>query len=164
MKILKKIFLVIVVLLVLAQLYPRAGKNRGGNIANDISNKFDVPDTVMHTLTSGCYDCHSNNTVYPWYAHVQPVAAWLEHHIKEGKAELNFSEFGSYSLAKQFHKLEEINEQVKEKEMPLQSYIIIHDDARLSETQRSALASWAESARDVMRKTYPADSLVRKRN
>jgi len=131
--------------------------------ANDIAYSHNVPDSVEQILKTSCYDCHSNHTFYPWYAKIQPVSLWLADHIKEGKAELNFSEFGSYSLRRQFHKLEEINEQVKNNEMPLTSYTIIHRDAKLTPEQKLLIANWAVALQDSFKTNYPADSLKRKR-
>ena len=164
MKILKKILLALVVILVLFQLVPRPEKNISDSAsANDISTVHNVPADVQQILKTSCNDCHSNNTVYPWYSKIQPVAMWLGNHVNEGKRELNFSEFAKYRLAKQYHKLEEINEQVKEDEMPLSSYTIVHTDAKLSQEQKLVLANWTVAAMDAMKAKYPADSLIMKK-
>lgn len=161
----KKIFLFLLIAFVLFQFYPRPSKNKAqGPDAQDITRVHQVPDNVAAILKTSCYDCHSNNTNYPWYNHIQPVALWLNNHIEEGKTELNFSEFGSYRLRRQYHKLEEINEQVKEGEMPLSSYTLIHGDAKLSKEQKLAVAQWVESLTDSMERVYPPDSLRRKKS
>lgn len=162
-KVLKNTLLVLLVLFVLIQFYPRAAENHNPDASRDIAQVHAVPANVQSVLKSACYDCHSNQTTYPWYANLQPVSYWLNDHIVEGKKELNFSEFASYRLSKQFRKLEEINGEVKEGKMPLQSYTLIHTDAKLSADDKLTLASWAESLRDSMRTVYPADSLVRKK-
>jgi hypothetical protein len=110
---------------------------------NDISNKYAVQAEVDAILKTSCYDCHSNNTRYPWYANIQPVAWWLADHVDEGKREINFNEFLSYKPKKAHHKMEEVAEMVNEGEMPLQSYTIVHRDANLSDAQRKLLADWA---------------------
>ena len=110
---------------------------------NDISNKHAVPAEVDAILKSACYDCHSNNTHYPWYANIQPVAWWLADHVNEGKREINFNEFLTYKPKKAHHKMEEVAEMVNEGEMPLQSYTIVHRDASLSDAQRKLVADWA---------------------
>ena len=141
----------------------RPAKNRSEGIsANDISTKYPVPDSVQAILKVACYDCHSNNTRYPWYEEIQPVAWWLNNHIKDGKRGLNFSEFTSYRIKKQFHRLDDINKQVKKNEMPLSSYTLIHTDAKLTEGQKLAIAAWATSIRDSIKAHYPPDSLVKK--
>jgi hypothetical protein len=95
-------------------------------------------------LEVACYDCHSNNTRYPWYANVQPVAWWLQGHVKEGKQHLNFSEFTTYAPKKQHHKFEEIKEAVTDGWMPLDSYKWIHKDAVLTKEQSEAIAKWCD--------------------
>lgn len=128
----------------------------------DISKLYTVPADVAAILKTSCNDCHSNNTIYPWYSKIQPVAWWLQHHVNEGKHELNFNEFASYSIRRQYRKLEEVIEQVKENEMPLGSYTLIHKDAKLTDQQKATLTNWAQSIRDSIKAKYPADSLVKK--
>jgi hypothetical protein len=94
-------------------------------------------------LDKACNDCHSNNTKYPWYSNFQPVAWWLDHHVDEGKGEINFDEFLTYPAKKARHKMEEVNEMVKEGEMPLNSYTWVHKDAVLTQAEKLVLAEWA---------------------
>jgi len=107
-------------------------------------------------LQRSCADCHSNNTVYPWYANVQPVAWWLADHVNEGKGELNFDEFLTYSPKKAHHKLEEVIDMIKEGEMPLGSYTWIHRNAILSPAQKEALTTWADG---LMKEIAAANNL-----
>ena len=161
---LKKILYLLLIGLVVIQFF-HPNKNDDGSAAaltNDISKVFPIPDNVQNILQNSCYDCHSNHTQYPWYAEIQPVAWWLNHHIEEGKKEINFNEFATYRLRRQYKKLEEIIKQVKEEEMPLSSYTLIHRDAILSSDQKFALSAWASAAMDSMKVRYPADSLKRK--
>ncbi len=163
-KILKRIGIGVIVLLLLVQFYPRPEKNNAdGPEPNHISNLYPIPPDVDVLLKSSCYDCHSNTTDYPWYSNIQPVAWWLGDHIKDAKKHLNFSEFASYSLAKQYHKLEEVTSEVKAGEMPLESYTVIHSDADFNTEQRQVLTSWSENIRTMMAQKYPADSLVSKK-
>lgn len=128
-----------------------------------ISAVINVPENVNGILIKSCADCHSNNTQYPWYANTQPIAWWLNHHIKEGKAELNIDSFANYSLRRQYRKLEEIMDEVEEDEMPLSSYTLIHRVAKLSETDREVLINWAKETRMEMKQKYPLDSLIKKK-
>lgn len=162
-KILKRTFQVLLLAFIVIQFFRPAKNKAEGTGKNDITTKYAVPADVQTILKTSCNDCHSNNTVYPWYANIQPVAWWLDDHVKEGKKELNFSEFASYSIRRQYRKLEEINEMVKEGEMPLESYLWIHKDATLTNEQKLALANWVNALRDTMKANYPADSLVRKK-
>ena len=160
----RKIFLVLLVLFLAIQFYPRPAKNTASALSpNDITSKHAVPGNVQALLKESCNDCHSNNTVYPWYSTIQPVAWWLGGHIAEGKRKLNFSEFAGYSLRKQYHKLEEVEEMVAEGEMPLPSYTIVHTSGKLTEEEKKVLIDWSRQARAAMKATYPADSLVSKK-
>lgn len=142
-----KIFIGLVVVLVLIQ-FIRPEQNKGeAATPQDVTHAVQVPDDVMLTLKASCYDCHSNNTNYPWYANINPVGLWLNHHIEEGKAELNFSSFATYPKKKQDHKLEELAEEVEEGHMPLPSYTLIHTDTRLNDQQTKRLVEWVKAER-----------------
>ena len=96
-------------------------------------------------MWKSCYDCHSNNTKYTWYNEVQPVAWFLEDHVKEGKAELNFNEWDSWSNCRKKSKLKSIIIQIKDDKMPLSSYTIIHGDTKLSKKE---ITQWLTQLRD----------------
>ena len=162
-KILKRSFQILLMVFIVIQ-FIRPAKNKSEGISsNDIRKIYPVPENVLTILKTSCYDCHSNNTVYPWYASIQPVAWWLNDHIQEGKKELNFSEFASYQIGRQYRKLDEINKEVKEDEMPLDNYLWIHKYAKLDDQQKLILANWVVSVRDTIKANYPTDSLVRKK-
>lgn len=161
-KFFKRFFLVLLIIFIGIQFF-RPAKNKSEGIGpNDITTKYAVPNDAMAILKTSCYDCHSNNTVYPWYAEIQPVAWWLNNHIVDGKRDLNFSEFTSYRIRKQYRKLEEVAALVKDNKMPLSSYTWIHKDAILNDQQKQILYNWVEIIRDTIEATYPKDSLVRK--
>src|SRR5215207_1319931 len=114
----KKILLIILVILVIIQfIHPPKNISRAEQ-SYSLSKVYPVPEDVKVILQKACDDCHTNNTKYPWYSKIQPVDWWLAHHVKEGKAALNLDEFTNRSLRYQFHKMEEIAEQVKEAHMP----------------------------------------------
>jgi len=159
----KKILLAILIVFIVIQFIQPARNKNGQVIATDISKMVSLPQDVQAILKTACYDCHSNNTKYPWYFNIQPAAWWLDNHIREGKEELNFSEFGTYSLARQYHKLEEVKKQVDENEMPLGSYTIIHTDAKLTDAENKTLTNWTEGIRAEIKNKYPADSLIMKK-
>lgn len=158
---LKKILLVLLVIFIIIQFFHPAKNQSSGPQANNIETKYTVPADVKAILQKACYDCHSNNTKYPWYNNIQPVAWWLADHVKDGKKELNFDEFANTPLRRQYHKLEEAEEQIKEGEMPLKSYTLIHKDAILTDAEKTAVYNWIGSVRANMEATYPKDSLVR---
>ena len=108
----------------------------------------DVPNDIKNKLQVSCYDCHSNNTIYPWYNKVQPVAWFLEDHIKEGKAELNFNEWDDYSNRRKNSKLKSIINQIENGEMPLDSYTLIHGNAKLSESEKKLLIEYMSDLKE----------------
>lgn len=163
MKILRTILLVLAGLLLILQFIRPPRNSSDGNSTNDISATLSVPQDIQNILHTSCYDCHSNNTMYPWYAEVQPVGWFLNNHIQGAKRELNFSEFAAYRLRRKIIKLQQIAEQVTEDEMPLPSYLIIHTYAKLSQEQKHRLVTWATTMRDTMKAMYPPDSLERRK-
>lgn len=140
---LKKIIIGFLVLLVIIQFF-RPAKNESGILIteDDISQKYTIPEETHRILITKCYDCHSNTTHYPWYFNIQPVAWWMAHHVNEGKDELNFSAFKTYPEKKANHTLEELSEAVNEGWMPLDSYLWIHRDARITASDRDAINAW----------------------
>lgn len=162
----KRLFLTVVLsvtIVFLGKQFDRPTKNNSNDQTYHLSTLFPIPDSVDAILKVACYDCHSNNTRYPWYAQIQPIGLWLDEHIRYGKKDMNFSEFASYRPRKQFHKMEEIEEMVREGDMPLPSYLIVHKDAVLSEEQKEMLYTWTNSVRDSMKKIHHPDSLRARR-
>lgn len=148
----KKILLGLLAALLIIQ-FIRPAKNDGiADSPNDITHAVTVPAEIRNMLAISCYDCHSNHTEHRWYENIQPFGWWISHHINEGKEELNFSEFNSYSLKRKKHKLDEVIETVEEHEMPLNSYLWVHGDAKLSAEQQSALTAWARASIDSLKK------------
>ncbi|MDQ2863410.1 MAG: heme-binding domain-containing protein, partial [Bacteroidota bacterium] len=121
MSLLKKIFIVLLISFIAIQFIQPARNTSGHVLPTDISKTVSVPENVHAILQTACFDCHSNNTRYPWYNYVQPIAWILANHIKHGKKDLNFSEFGSYPIRRQQSKLKAIADQVRDGEMPLYS-------------------------------------------
>jgi hypothetical protein len=144
MKPVKVILLVLVIAFVVIQFIQPARNKDGQFSPTDISKVVTVPDSVMAIVKNACYDCHSNNTRYPWYSYVQPVGWFLARDITHGRGALNFSEFGSYSARRQTSKLDGIAYNVRENTMPLKSYRTMHKEARLTEKEKTLLINWAE--------------------
>ncbi|MBC7554290.1 MAG: heme-binding domain-containing protein [Taibaiella sp.] len=156
--ILKRAVIAIVVILVIIQ-FIHPDKNQNASVTDyHITKLYTVPENVQRTLDNTCYDCHSNNTRYPWYSNIQPVNWWLNNHVVDGKRQLNFSDFGHYKLLKQVKKLREIVEEVEEGEMPLSSYTLIHKKAVLTADQKQELTAWAKKlAEEIYAKVPPQD-------
>jgi hypothetical protein len=142
MKIFKIIVIFIVVVLVGIQLIPTTRNQSNVVLETDFSKTFDVPNNIQQILKTSCYDCHSNNTAYPCYNTIQPFAWYLEDHIKEGKAELNFNEWDTYSSRRKNSKLRSMMKQIESGEMPLESYTLIHGDAILSKAQQTEVIEY----------------------
>ena len=147
----KKILIVLLLVLVVIQ-FIRPAKNADNTVtAKDVTVLYTVPDSVQLILQKACYDCHSNNTHYPWYSRIQPGAWYMAEHIKKGKEELNFSEFGDYSVRRQRNKFRAMAGQVKDGEMPLSSYTLIHRNAVLSPEDKQVLIAWFSTMEDSIK-------------
>ncbi|MES2380909.1 MAG: heme-binding domain-containing protein [Bacteroidota bacterium] len=141
-KLLFKFALILIGAFVILQ-FVRPARNLGETPVNGDSLSIQTPAEINTILQTSCYDCHSNHTNYPWYTNIQPIGLWMQHHVDEGKEELNFSVFNTYSAKRKKHKLKEIMEEVEEHEMPLSSYTMIHKETELSAEQISTLTKWA---------------------
>ena len=147
MSLTKKILFAIGVLFIVIQ-FAQPAHNKSGQVSTtDISKTVSISDSVQAILRNACYDCHSNNTNYPWYSNIQPMGWLMANHIKHGKEELNFSEFGSYSPRRQLSKLNGIANSIKDDIMPLSSYKLMHKNARLSTKDKAILINWAEQSK-----------------
>ena len=147
-KIIKNTFIGLIAIAVIIQFFHPARNISTVASPQDIAALYPVPDSVNQVLQKACMDCHSDNTRYPWYNNIQPVAWWLNDHIKDGKRELNFSEFGARTPDKQARKLKKLAKEVQEGGMPLASYTWIHKDAILTEQEKNLLITWANSLSD----------------
>jgi hypothetical protein len=161
----KKIFkvigwLLLIALIIIQFFHPKKNIHEGDQ-PKALAKLHTVPADVNVILKKACYDCHSNNTVYPWYSKLQPVDWWLDDHIVEGKRELNLDELGGRPAWLRYFKLDKVIDEVKEGKMPLNSYTWIHKDAILSDDEKAKLTGWAEGIRKEMEQQYPADSLKR---
>ncbi|HEU0109309.1 MAG TPA: heme-binding domain-containing protein [Flavisolibacter sp.] len=143
----KKILIGILVLLIVVQ-FIQPDLNKGSaSSAQDVTHVVNVPDSVMSLLKTACYDCHSDNTRYPWYSKITPLNWWLKDHVDDGKKELNFSQFNKGTFKRKEHKMEEVAETVEKFEMPLKSYLWIHSEAKLNDAERKLLIDWATASR-----------------
>jgi hypothetical protein len=125
--------------LLVAQLVPISRDNP------PVTGDLAAPVPIAAALRTSCYDCHSNETRWPWYGRVAPISWLVAHDVREGREHLNFSQWSSYSPEKRGHLLEEIGEEVERGKMPMRIYTWMHADARLDEPGRQALLDWARS-------------------
>lgn len=140
-------------LLVFIQFFRQEISNPEVNPHTDFIEWTKAPKNIEKMVRTSCYDCHSNETFYPWYSKVAPVSWIISGHVKEGRSHLNFSQWGQYGNEKQIHKLEECYFEVSKGKMPLRSYELLHHEARLTSAQADTLSLWfqilAESQSNV---------------
>lgn len=140
----KKVLLAVLVVIILIQ-FIRPDKNNSQNYTNDISTVENVPVEVQEILKTSCNDCHSNNTEYPWYSEIAPISWYLASHVNDGKKHLNFSEWTSYNEDQKSHIIKDLKGELKDQEMPLKSYLIIHKNAKLTDSQYETLLNWVQT-------------------
>lgn len=138
----KKILIIILVAFIIIQFFPIDKTNPAVNPGMDFLKIKNVPSQTAKMISTSCYDCHSNETKYPWYSSLAPFSWILKHHIDEGRKHLNFSIFATYEPERQIHKMEECVEMLEKGEMPLESYFVGHQDAKLTDVQRKELIQY----------------------
>lgn len=133
---------------IVLQVFPVDKPSVSSNNPNDFIQNNDIPVEIATMLKTACYDCHSNETVFPWYSYVAPVK-WLVYRDTEvGREDLNFSDWEIMSIDDQADALYEIAEEVAEGDMPMKIYPITHPDAKLSDADRKLISEWAEEFAD----------------
>lgn len=150
MKVVKIIALVLLVAFVGIQFIPTDLNQSNIVPKSDFLLVNNTPKNIGALVQESCYDCHSNNTKYPWYNKIQPAAWFLEDHIKEGKAELNFNEWNTLSNRRKASKLRSIIKQIESDKMPLESYTLIHKDAVFSEVEKTMVINYIKELRDSL--------------
>lgn len=134
----KRIFFILVGVLLVLQFFPIDRSNP------PVKAEIQTSAETKEILKRSCYDCHSNETVWPAYSYIFPASLLISHHVEEGRDELNFSEFGLLTEKKQNKKIYEIWEQVDEGEMPPKDYLLLHPSARLSDKDKEILKQWSD--------------------
>jgi len=141
----KRVGSVVGALVLAAQLVPVARDNPPAPPPNLVYAT--APLNVSTVFDNSCKNCHSNQTVWPWYSYVAPFSWIVVHDVHEGRRRFNFSEWSTYSARKQEEKLEAICDQVVNGDMPDGKYLLIHRSARLTQEEREAVCAWVESMR-----------------
>ena len=147
-KILKIVVIVLVLGFIVLQFFPPNRTNPPIVEAETLEATTHVPADVAAILNRSCSDCHSHKTTYPWYSNISPASLFLANHIADGRRHLNFSVWNTYDKKKKSHKMEEIQEQVEGGIMPLGSYLWIHRNAVLSESEARTLLDWTVKVRE----------------
>jgi cytochrome c551/c552 len=139
-RLLPRLALIAGAVLVISQFVPVSRTNPP--VEQDVA----APAEVDAILRRACYDCHSNETVWPWYSRVAPVSWLVVHDTNEGRAHLNFSTWNRLSIPERHEVLDELVEEVESGGMPLPIYLPMHPEARLNDADKTALLAWARAS------------------
>ena len=134
---LRVILIILVVAIVVAQFVPVTRDNP------PVGADFDGAVAVKQILKKSCYDCHSSETIWPWYSYVAPVSWLVASDVSEARQKFSFSDWGLMSPEKQARVAEAVWDEVEKGEMPLGAYLIMHSDAKLTDADRVVLRDWA---------------------
>ena len=142
----KKIYIwgIILFIIIVPQLIPLNKPENSNDLSNDLISNNDIPENIALMLKTSCYDCHSNQIIYPWYASVAPVSWLVIRDVKVGRKELNFSDWETMSKMDKAKILDDIAEEVEEEEMPVPIYFVTHSNAKLSNDERKSMVSWSK--------------------
>lgn len=146
LRLIRWLLLIGVGLFVIAQFIRPARTNPGADQSLALESHMQVEPKLAAILDRSCMDCHSNNTRWPWYAHVAPVSWFVIDHVNHGRSHLNFSEWGNYDASEQKDLLAEICKEVKSGSMPLSSYTPMHPGSKLSNEDIETICNWTNQA------------------
>ncbi|MGR3855682.1 heme-binding domain-containing protein [Chryseobacterium indologenes] len=152
MKMAKKIVFWTLVAFALIQFFPVDRVNKPVDSAINFVDSRKSPEKVRTLLKNACYDCHSNETVYPKYAFIAPISWSVKSHVNEGREHLNFSTWGTYNKDLKENMLTKSIQTIQNKTMPMPGYIVYHKEANLSEAERALLIQYFEEM--LKTKTY----------
>jgi len=141
----KIIWAVLLLIIIVPQFIPVEKPQNNDDVSNDLIEANEIPKNITKILKTSCYDCHSNQTVYPWYSYIAPVSWLVIRDVKEGRKELNFSDWETIDKMGKAKLLDDIAEEVEDEEMPMPIYFITHSNAKMSDTDRKEIVSWAET-------------------
>jgi len=142
---LRKLLLFLLGLLAVASVLTPPDKS--GDAGSPLLSGASIDPKVLSLLARSCGDCHSERTVYPWYSYVAPVSWLVQSDVARGRRHLNLSRWSDYPLARRERSLSEIANQVKDGDMPLPYYTLIHRNATLSAADASAIFQWTQTER-----------------
>jgi len=150
----KKSILILLLVLILAfiilqflkpgTINPKEDKNKF------ITSHLQIPDNIYKQMENSCFDCHSDRTNWPWYSKISPVVYLIKSDVDEGKEHLNFSLWGDYDKSRMLDKLDGIETQVQDDEMPMSIYLPLHPKAKLTENDKKNIIEWARSSKDQL--------------
>jgi len=135
----KEAFWILVVIVILLQLVQVERTNP------PVTGEIEAPEQVMVILRRSCYDCHSNETAWPWYSYVAPMSWLVADDVHEARRHMNFSQWADYNTKQKNHKTKLCGKLVQEGEMPLWFYLPLHPDAQLLPEDVEILVAWSKS-------------------
>jgi len=146
MKKIIKIFLIfLIIAFVVIQFFRPERTSSEAYEENHITKMMNVPDNVHQILKHSCFDCHSDHTVWPWYSNIAPVSWLVAKDVRNGRAKMNFSQWGKMPGSKREARLEAICEEIKEDGMPLKEYLYLHPEAKLSPDEKDIICRWVDT-------------------
>ncbi|MCK9408017.1 MAG: heme-binding domain-containing protein [Bacteriovoracaceae bacterium] len=147
---LKYFLIVCAIMLVMMQFIQPNRDNPPVDASMTLTTQLKVPSEVAALLERGCRDCHSNQTVWPFYSYIAPASWLVSYDVMEGRKHFNMSEWGKYKEGKKIQKLSGIFQAVSERSMPLPKYIPLHPEANFTDAERSVLSLWAQQEGERM--------------
>jgi len=138
----KKIIIICIIVIALIQLIRIDKTNPNVDFEKDYLNLSSAPKEISDLIKNSCYDCHSYETKYPWYSNLAPISWLIKNHINEARENLNFSNWGDYSENAKIGIEEDCIYVLTDNEMPLKSYTLIHNKAKLSNENKATLLNW----------------------
>jgi len=132
-------------LAVLAQFFRPERTNPPIDSAMTVLSDTTVPPPVRAVFRRSCFDCHSNETVWPWYSEITPVNFLVAGDVATGRKNLNFSEWGRQKLGRRMSVLEEIGDQLTGRDMPLKKYLLMHPNAKVSDDEIKMISDWCDA-------------------
>lgn len=160
MKVLRYTLMGLAALLILVQFVPNELPEVAPENPADLLKGDWVQADVAQLLKTSCYNCHSNETDYPWYSYVAPSSWLVARDVRKARKELNLSTWTNLDVTDKLSKLDDISEEVGEGNMPLPIYTFMHPSAKLSEQQRQLIVQWTETAMDKLVEEEEAEEAV----
>jgi len=157
--------ILLLVVLIVIQFFPPDRTNPPVDADVALGTKTEVPPEIESILKKACYDCHSNETKWPWYSSIAPASWVIAHDVQEGRKHLNFSEWENYTIKKKQVHLDMICSNTVDGTMPLPAYLFLHGSAQLTDAEIDILCEWSEGERDrlieleINQKRAEADSI-----
>jgi hypothetical protein len=134
---LKIALIIVAVILIAIQFIPVRRTNP------PVTANLDAPMQVVSVFKKSCYNCHSNETEWPWYSNIAPVSWLIASDVKDGRSHLNFSNWEDFSRKDIVKMKEEIWEEIEKGKMPLSKYIFMHPEVELNQKEKDLIKEWA---------------------